>query len=50
MIDVKGVLYGTTVYGGVSRCGCGTIFSLDPDTGTETVFHSFAGHTDGKYP
>ena len=50
VIDVKGTLYGTTASGGVNRCGCGTIFSLDPDTGAETVLHSFAGHVDGKYP
>src|SRR5579862_5037228 len=44
LLDVKGILYGTTVGGGVCRPesrGCGTVFALDPRTGTETVLHSF---------
>jgi uncharacterized repeat protein (TIGR03803 family) len=62
LIEVKGVLYGTTVLGGVSgmaehggqsECtgsNCGTVFSLDPSTGVETVLYSFAGGSDGAYP
>jgi uncharacterized repeat protein (TIGR03803 family) len=46
VIDANGMLYGTTELGGANRCRCGTIFVLDPDTGTETVLHSFAGHAD----
>jgi uncharacterized repeat protein (TIGR03803 family) len=54
LIDVKGTLYGTTFYGGAyTTCGdslgCGTVFSLDPATGVETVLHSFGG-TDGATP
>jgi uncharacterized repeat protein (TIGR03803 family) len=30
--------------------GCGTVFSLDPETGAETVLYTFAGGTDGYYP
>lgn len=45
VIDVKGTLYGTTAYGGRTGCpqtgDCGTVFSLDPGTGTETVLHAF---------
>ncbi|MFY9665923.1 MAG: choice-of-anchor tandem repeat GloVer-containing protein [Candidatus Cybelea sp.] len=36
MIDVQGVLYGTTAYGGSSKCagsGCGTVFALTPKAG-----------------
>ena len=49
VISVKGVLYGTTFDGGAS-CDCGTVFSLDPASGTETVLHRFAGDTDGEEP
>ena len=51
LIDVGGTLYGTTIYGGVSYGG--TVFSLDPNTGAETVLHSFDDSTrdrDGCYP
>jgi uncharacterized repeat protein (TIGR03803 family) len=48
LIDVKGTLYGTTETGGAN--GYGTVFSLDPKTGTETVLHSFGAGTDGTYP
>jgi uncharacterized repeat protein (TIGR03803 family) len=46
LIDVKGVLYGTTVGGGTNctayaQGGCGTMFSIDPTTGAETVIYSF---------
>jgi uncharacterized repeat protein (TIGR03803 family) len=47
LIDMKGVLYGTTAYGGSTKCqqnaGCGTVFSLDPKTGAETVLYIFCG-------
>lgn len=48
LIDVQGTLYGTTRDGGVY--GAGTVFSVDPDTGTETVLHSFGNGTDGGQP
>jgi len=47
VVAVNGMLYGTTASGGTGRdaaCGsktCGTAFSLDPNTGAETVLHSF---------
>jgi uncharacterized repeat protein (TIGR03803 family) len=56
LIDVNGTLYGTTYYGGVPLCGgggCGTVFSLDPGTGAETVLYSFCSKTnctDGARP
>jgi uncharacterized repeat protein (TIGR03803 family) len=42
---VDGVLYGTTESGGTGGCynGCGTVFSVDPATGAETVLSSFGG-------
>jgi len=56
--DAKGNLYGTTAYGGSGKCnngngqGCGTVFKLTQSKGgwTETVLHSFNGHSDGSYP
>jgi uncharacterized repeat protein (TIGR03803 family) len=48
LIAADGVLYGTTPLGGAA--GEGTVFSLDPKTGTETVLHSFSNGTDGAYP
>jgi uncharacterized repeat protein (TIGR03803 family) len=54
LIEVGGKLYGTTLGGGAYGCGnghaCGTLFSLDPATGVETVLHSFGASGDGKYP
>jgi len=53
LIDIGGILYGTTSSGGGGDCanyfGCGTVFSVDPGTGTETVLHAFAG-ADGAIP
>lgn len=50
LIDAGGLLYGTTLTGGAPSCGCGTVFSLDPATGTETVLHAFGGGGDGASP
>src|SRR5262249_36095085 len=50
LIDVNGILYGTTTEGGDNNCGnCGAVFALDPNTGKETVLYSFAG-ADGMNP
>lgn len=51
VIAVNGKLYGTTASGGSGPCtgGCGTIYELDPSTGTERVLHSFDG-ADGATP
>jgi len=56
VLDVKGLLYGTTAYGG-ANCqgsgGCGTVFALDPNTGGETVAYSFCSQEsciDGANP
>lgn len=51
LIDVKGVLYGTTWKGGAS--GRGTVFKLTPFASgyAESVLHSFTdGIGDGAYP
>jgi uncharacterized repeat protein (TIGR03803 family) len=45
LIDLKGVLYGTTYYGGAKRCG--TIFSITP-TGEENVLYSFTCGYNGR--
>ena len=56
LIAVKGTLYGTTDAGGVGYCnpyGCGTVHSLDPKTGAETVLYSFCSLQDcgdGMFP
>jgi uncharacterized repeat protein (TIGR03803 family) len=56
VIDVSGILYGTTSGGGSdSQCnidffqGCGTVFSLTAG-GTERVLHNFTAQPDGANP
>jgi uncharacterized repeat protein (TIGR03803 family) len=48
LINVRGTLYGTTLFGGAS-CYCGTVFKVTL-SGAETVLHSFAGEPDGASP
>ena len=43
-----GSLYGTNPYGG--PFGAGTLFKVDPTTGSLTVLHAFVAATDGGYP
>jgi uncharacterized repeat protein (TIGR03803 family) len=54
LINVGGTLYGTTKYGGptANLCGsgCGTVFSVDPETGAEKIVYAFQGNSDGAYP
>lgn len=54
VIKVGGVLLGTTAAGGVACAegsyGCGTVYSLDPATGTEAVVYAFKGGADGFSP
>ena len=47
LLAANGLLYGTTVSGGASTLG--TIFSVDPATGTEKTLHSLSG-PDGYMP
>jgi uncharacterized repeat protein (TIGR03803 family) len=47
LINVNGLLYGTTAQGGAF--GYGTVFSITP-SGTERVVYSFKGGSDGAYP
>lgn len=47
LIDVKGTLYGTTIYGGAGYQG--VIFSVTA-AGKERVLHSFTGTPDGAGP
>src|SRR5690242_6008603 len=54
---MKGRLYGTTLYGGITGCGsgftCGVVFAIDLKTGAETVSYSFcrqANCPDGALP
>jgi uncharacterized repeat protein (TIGR03803 family) len=49
----EGMLYGTTALGGDLKCyflGCGTVFSINPATGQETILHPFKGGSDGSMP
>lgn len=46
LVNVNGVLYGTTEVGGASKLG--TIFKVTT-SGTETVLYSFKGGADGAY-
>ena len=53
LINIGGLLYGTTANGGSSaNCsiGCGTVFSLNPETGAESVVYPFQGSGDGADP
>ena len=47
VLGANGDLYGTTIVGGASNDG--TVFRITP-AGTESVFYSFAGGTDGAHP
>ena len=48
LIAAGGLLYGTTAQGG--SAGKGTIFSINPVTGAETILHDFEGGADGADP
>jgi uncharacterized repeat protein (TIGR03803 family) len=48
LIEVNGVLYGTTSYGG-KKCSCGTVYSMS-SSGKLKVLYRFAGGSDGAYP
>jgi uncharacterized repeat protein (TIGR03803 family) len=53
LISLGGLLYGTTFSGGGSYCsglGCGTVFSVNPKTGKESVLYAFRGGQDGMRP
>jgi uncharacterized repeat protein (TIGR03803 family) len=50
--DKAGNLYGTTIYGGSSQCGCGVVFKLALQKNGKwkyTVLHAFIG-SDGAQP
>jgi uncharacterized repeat protein (TIGR03803 family) len=51
LIDVNGMLYGTTFAGGSTACagGCGVVFSIAP-SGKETTLYRFEGGNDGANP
>ncbi len=52
LINVKGILYGTTLTGGSNRVGrAGTVYSISP-SGSVTILHSFLGarSSDGEEP
>ncbi|MBV8197534.1 MAG: hypothetical protein JO263_05340 [Candidatus Eremiobacteraeota bacterium] len=51
LIDVKGVLYGTTFAGDSCKYyrGCGTVYSITR-SGAEKVLYGFQGYSDGAYP
>jgi len=55
LLDVNGLLYGTTFNGGPTRCdiggvkGCGTLYSITTG-GVEKVLHFFSGSSDGSIP
>src|SRR5580698_10264873 len=48
LIKVRRKLYGTTSGGGTASDG--TLFSVDPKTGAETIAYSFKGGYDGSQP
>ncbi len=48
VLGTDGNFYGTTLQGGNSMCGCGTLFKITPE-GSLTTIHRFDG-TDGSNP
>ncbi len=48
----NGRLYGSTTYGGapVGGSGAGTLFAIDPVSGTRTKLYDFQGMADGSQP
>jgi uncharacterized repeat protein (TIGR03803 family) len=48
-LDNSGVLYGTSVNGGATTLGYGTVFRLKTDGTGFKVLHAFSG-SDGQYP
>lgn len=52
LLALNGKLYGTALFGGSTNChqGCGTVFSVDLNTGAEALLYSFLGGTDGAMP
>lgn len=51
VLDKKGAIYGTTYWGGIPSCSCGTVFKLTPSGSgyKESVAHTFTG-ADGAEP
>jgi uncharacterized repeat protein (TIGR03803 family) len=47
LVNLHGTLYGTTSHGGAAN-GYGTVFTIDPTTGAETVLHTFTGGSGGS--
>jgi uncharacterized repeat protein (TIGR03803 family) len=50
LMGLKGTLYGTTMRGGATNFGDGTIFEINPANGAESVIYTFQGGADGLYP
>ena len=56
LVDVRGVLYGTTNIGGGTSCasgdGCGTVFSFVPSPSNPAYneLYEFTGGNDGASP
>jgi uncharacterized repeat protein (TIGR03803 family) len=48
LLNLNGLLYGTASQGGAD--GLGTLFAVDPKTGTKTTLYSFTGGADGSMP
>jgi uncharacterized repeat protein (TIGR03803 family) len=48
IVVLGGKLYGTTFGGG--RYGEGTVFEVNPSSGSERVVHAFGNNTDGQFP
>jgi uncharacterized repeat protein (TIGR03803 family) len=49
LLDVKGMLYGTTGVGSGSCAGCGAVFAVST-SGKEHLVHAFTGGSDGGFP
>jgi uncharacterized repeat protein (TIGR03803 family) len=53
LVELHGQLYGTTYFGGITTyCpgGCGTVFEVDPSSGSEHIIYRFPGSASGFQP
>jgi uncharacterized repeat protein (TIGR03803 family) len=55
LIEEGGIVYGTTLFGGINKCadGCGTVFSINLQTNLETTVYNFCARrncADGSSP
>lgn len=50
MMDARGLIYGTTRFGGTGSASCGTVYRMGPSGGGYKVLYSFPGGKGGCQP